>query len=41
METPLHGPLLVCVVDELESIDRLKPLDTYRGQGLDLRIAAL
>ena len=36
MESPQHGPAPVRVIDELERIDRLGPLDAYQGQVLEL-----
>lgn len=41
METPQHGPALVPVIDEIAGIERLEPLDAYRGQVLDLVRAGL
>ena len=34
MESPQHGPAPVRVIDEIERIDRLEPLDAYQGQVL-------
>ena len=36
MESPQHGPAPVRVIDELERIDRLGPLDAYQDQVLEL-----
>ena len=36
MESPQYGPAPVRVIDELEHIDRLGPLDAYQGQVLGL-----
>lgn len=36
MNGPQHGPAPVRVIDEIEAIDRLDPLDAYQAQVLDL-----
>ena len=36
METSQHGPTPVGVIDEIEDIERLEPLDAYQAQVIDL-----